>query len=297
MSNMFKANLNFQIYQTYYRVKSELQKKVPMRYVGHKQNLSRKLQIGITTYIDRYDEFFKQLYGDVRSLFPEVDLRIAVNGFFDEEEQKGYLRRVEGELCSKSSNNVTFILHDHPVGLTKLWNEILFQSDHEHTLILNDDLHIFPWFRKWLERNEWDSEYVTLIEGTWSNFFISKKAIRKVGWFDEGYQGIGFEDMDYTARSKMMGATITNIRCPFLMHRDHKPTRTSFDNNTSTVWGPKYSSINQQYFYSKWKKTSVNSGIYIKQIDSCVEWTGKKEKPTNPRDFSFINGCFYPDRQ
>lgn len=293
---MKNPNLNFFLYSLAYRLKTFFSRLIPHSLVRRNKNLSGCFDIGITTYIDRYDDYFKPLYHKLKQYFPDVRIIVAVNGFTDKEEQSMYLSRLNQELCSHQVKNSVFILHDNPVGLTRLWNEILSQSLCENTLILNDDLDLYPWFRRWIENVQLSPFYITLLEGTWSHFLISKRCITEVGWFDEGFKGIGFEDMDYTARCNELNKEIRNIRCPLISHKDHKPKRTSYGNNSGTVWGPKYSSINHEYFFTKWAVSGNESGFYVKQLNQYVKRIiSDDRRPYTP--LKFINdNIYYPDR-
>jgi len=58
----------------------------------HRLALGGKFVIGITTYVERYDDYFKPLYKSLSSLFPEVPIVVTVNGFPDSLKQHNYLR-------------------------------------------------------------------------------------------------------------------------------------------------------------------------------------------------------------
>jgi hypothetical protein len=292
----FKKSIEYRLSLAIYTVKTWLLKKVPRSLVPRKKYLGDTLEIGITTYIDRYDTFFKPLYKRVRLLFPDVRLRIVVNGFYNEEEQQEYLERIENELCTSLGENVTFVLHDRPKGLTRLWNEILSQNQTEYALLLNDDLEVLPWFRRWLETAPWMSSHVTLLDGTWSHFVISSRSLDDIGWFDQEFQGIGFEDMDYTARCLASDVEIVHVRCPYVQHRDHKPVRTSFDDVSSRAWDW-YSGVNQDHFFKKWHHSTCDQKIYIKQLRDYVEPTGYVGEIARPKPLKFHKGLCYPDRQ
>lgn len=290
-----KENLNYKIYQFSRLLKGRLLSSVPNLLIPKRRELNKDLQIGITTYVDRYESYFKPLYKSLRSIFPEVNIYVAVNGFYDDSVQKKYLELVHKELCYDLKNDNTFILHDKPVGLTRLWNELLSQGQCETTLLLNDDLYIYPWFRIWLGKVKWDAG-ITLINGTWSHFLFSKSMLKTVGWFDEEYRGIGFEDMDYTARCAHMNISIQNISCQYILHQDHQPTRTSFDKDSDTLWGPKYSQINHDTFFRKWKLSDTPSDIFIKQLSSYILPNQLTETKNESIELSFNGGVCYPDR-
>ena len=81
--------------------------------------------------------------------------------------------------------------------------------------------------------------------------------------------GIGFEDMDYTARSGLARVPIGNHRCAYLSHQDDKPATTSFDAFSGRVWG-KYTSANEEHFWSQWESCPEGEGIWIKQVHGWV---------------------------
>lgn len=290
-----RHNINFALYNLAYKSKAKILNSIPSSLISKQTNLSKSLQIAITTYVDRYDLFFKPLYYSLCKLFPDVTIKVAVNGFHDQDIQKTYLERFYNELCANKSGPSSFILHDKAVGLTRLWNELLSQASRETTLMLNDDLRVYPWLRVWLENKSYH-ENLTLINASWSHFFISRHVIDRVGWFDEDFHGIGFEDMDYTARCAIRNVSIDNLRCQHIAHLDHQPSRTSFDDRTDTLWGPKYSSINHERFFYKWKVTDGNSGIYIKQLNSFVVPNNEYKEPIPKLELLFNEGVCYPDR-
>jgi hypothetical protein len=290
-----RQRFNLSMFNLGYTIKGKILRTIPSILIPKSGSAHRELNIAITTYVDRYDLFFKPLYHTLRKLFPHINFYIAVNGFHDKVVQEHYLRRFYNEICTKRLIGEKFILHDRPVGLTRLWNELISEGTCQTTLVLNDDLRIYPWFRKWIERRLWSSS-ITLINGTWSHFFICRNLFDTVGSFDEDFRGIGFEDMDYTARCAYNKVSINNVKCQFINHLDHQPSRTSFDDQSSTLWGPKYSSINHEVFFRKWKVCDYDSGAYIKQLDSYVMPVKGFDKKQSKINLKFINGVCYPDR-
>jgi hypothetical protein len=271
---MPRSNLNYYLY-TY--TKAALHRSrwlLPASLVTPVRSLDQEFCIGITTYIERYDRYFKPLYRAISRCFPEVRLSVAVNGHGNSDDQQRYLARFQEEICSTAPSHHSFVLHDRPVGLTMMWNEILGLSLPLPVLILNDDLRIYAWMRRWAEAFNWKSNHLTLLNSTWSHFVISKQAIDLLGAFDPGFQGIGFEDMDYTARAGLAGFSIANVLCPYITHQNHQPKSTSYDSDSGRVWG-KYTSANQAYFFSKWEACPAEEGVFIKQIPAHV-------KPSHP---------------
>jgi hypothetical protein len=135
------------------------------------------------------------------------------------------------------------------------------------------------------------------LNDTWSHFIIAPEAIAKVGIFESSFLGIGFEDMDYTARSGFAGVAIGNILCPYLHHCNHQPKTTSFDDVSGRTWG-KYTSANEECFFRLWCRSSDGQGVYIKQIHDYV-------KPVHPlsivslsslKPLQIRQGLSFPDR-
>jgi hypothetical protein len=269
-----KPNLNFRLYGIARSTLHGFRRRLPAALVPPRTSLTGRFAIGITTYIERYDAFFRPLYLSLARTFPEVPITVAVNGFGDITAQRRYLQRLEAELCAPAPPHHRFVLHERPVGLTTLWNEILELSLPLPTFILNDDLRIHPWLRRWAESFPWEDAQLTLLNSTWSHFVIADSTVRRAGAFDPGFPGIGFEDMDYTARAGCAGIAIANRLCPYLSHQDHQPTTTSFDENSGRVWG-KYTSANQAHFHSRWQECGPEEGVAIRQLRGHV-------KPVNP---------------
>ncbi|MCS5698247.1 hypothetical protein NZK32_04220 [Cyanobium sp. FGCU-52] len=269
-----KPNLKFRLYSLARSTLHGCRRSIPAALVPPRTSLAGRFAIGITTYIERYDAYFRPLYRSLARTFPEVPITVAVNGFGDLSAQRRYLERIEAELCASAPSRHRFVLHERPVGLTTLWNEILELSLPLPTLILNDDLRIHPWLRRWAEAFPWEDAQLTLLNSTWSHFVIADSTVRRAGAFDPEFPGIGFEDMDYTARAGCAGIAIANRLCPYLSHHDHQPTTTSFDGDSGRVWG-KYTSANQAHFHSRWQECGPEEGVAIRQLRSHV-------KPVSP---------------
>lgn len=295
---MPKANLNYYLYTSARAAIHRSRWLFPVSLVPPSRWLDQEFAIGITTYIERYDRYFKPLYRMLSRCFPEVRINVAVNGHGNTGDQQQYLERLQHELCSAAPAHHSFVLRDRPVGLTTMWNEILDLSLPLPVLILNDDLRIFAWMRRWAESFDWKSNHLTLLNSTWSHFVISGEAIDHLGAFDPGFTGIGFEDMDYTARAGLAGIGIGNVLCPYITHQNHQPKTTSFDSDSERVWG-KYTSANQAYFYSKWQPCPPEEGVFIKQIPAYVKPLHPLAPIPLPRIPRVVTGratTIFPDR-
>ena len=155
------------------------------------------------------------------------------------------------------------------MGLCQMWNELLQASPTATTLVLNDDLCIDPYLRRWAEAMAWESVDLSLLNNTWSHFAIGRHCWERIGAFDQSFSGIGFEDMDYTARASLAGVRIGGVACPYLHHANDQPATTSFDGQSERVWG-KYTSANQEVFVRKWERCPEPEGTYIRQLGHHV---------------------------
>lgn len=243
------------------RLKWEALKAIPKNWVGEKVDLSKEITFGITTYVRRYERYLVKLLEKLHDLFPEVRVILAVNGFYDQNEQQPYLEKIKKDWQHLS--NALFIMHRFPKGLAQLWNEIMVSSTTPYTVILNDDLEIVNPFRAWAERRPWRDTPVLAINGTWSHFVIQRDCYDQVGPFDQDFPGIGFEDFDYEARMLLLHLRTQNSFCRYLRHHKEFPPETSFKNMSPTLWG-KYTTSNLDYFRKKWEETdSSEEGLFF----------------------------------
>lgn len=145
------ANLNHFLYTSARTPLHRSRWLIPAFLVQATRGLDQEFAIGITTYIERYADYFKPPYRAISRCFPEVSLTGAVNGHGNSDGPRLYLDRLRQELWSSAPAHHSFVLHDRPVGLTTIlttmWNEILDLNLPLPSLILNDDLRIVAWVR------------------------------------------------------------------------------------------------------------------------------------------------------
>lgn len=94
--------------------------------------------IGITTFMDRFDNCLKPLVKRIAVLFPECQIIVVANGHVKQNEQEEYLDLIS-QYCSQFVN-VELFTYRKPKGLSYIWNRIVEYSNHEKVLLLNDDL-------------------------------------------------------------------------------------------------------------------------------------------------------------
>lgn len=223
--------------------------------------------IGITTYIARFDQFFKPLIHQLTTLFPETQFVIAINGYYDQEKQQNYLIEINRFLAAYK--NIKTVQFEAPQSLSKLWNVLIINSTTPKTIILNDDLKILPWFRKEMERTNFIVHAIQLINRSWSHFIISKQIVSQIGWFDERFPGIGNEDEDYETRLALNSIHIQSSKIRSINNLVINSNDFSYGNSIAVING-KYVKANKDFFDQKWEQSKVpKDGFTYVEILKC----------------------------
>jgi hypothetical protein len=135
-------------------------------------------------------------------------------------------------------------------GLAKLWNTMAIHSKNELLLLLNDDLEFNTpiLFEKLKQINETDVNQLYTINGSFSHFFVTKKVLERLKYFDERFLGFGHEDGDFIYRH------IENLKVPITsLYIDGIINITSqvIDDNIEREGTSKYSNFNHQFLVGK----------------------------------------------
>ncbi len=206
--------------------------------------------IAVTTYVARFDTYFKSLLVQLLWLFPDRRILVVANGHHEPARQEAYLARLR-KLVARFPQ-VTLIAHSEPVGLARLWNDALRASPSGRLLMLNDDLYLMSHFRSQLEASGLLKEKIATINGTWSHFLITRAVLDAVGWFDEGFVEIGYEDADYEVRLACRGIPVARFQLNGLWSWEEQPAEYSYGPQLAIRDG-KYSGKNRNHFFDKWK--------------------------------------------
>ena len=221
------------------------------RFSNRKTDRSHSIPftVGIVTYIIRFS-MFQAVLEKLHHAFSDRRIIVAVNGYYKPDLQKEYLARLQ-EFTS-GFPNVLLIPHYQPQALCKLWNEIILSSVTEKIFIVNDDIDISPGFREvFLDSGILERE-ITLINGSWSHFVISKKIVAQVGWFDERLMGVGGEDWDYEARMAFTGTPLSLSTLRGIRNLSIYTTDFSFGENVERV-ERKYTKSSSDFLHRKWR--------------------------------------------
>jgi len=210
--------------------------------------------IGITTFLNRFEFFFKPLVRKLVFLFPECRIIVAANGSVLREEQQNYLNELR-KFCGIYSN-IELIAYNYPMGLSHLWNRIMGAAGNEKVFMLNDDLDITTGFGRFLSDSDIMNVKIATINSSWSHFIISKEVYKLVGEFDEKLKEVGGEDDDYLARLAINGMRPADFRCDAVARkkkkRRDKPQLNSYGKDMTKETGG-YSSYNISYLRKKWE--------------------------------------------
>jgi hypothetical protein len=206
--------------------------------------------IGIVTYVERFNKSFRQLALDLTKYFPDVERNAIINGFPDQIKQLKYLKEVTPFLQKCGFKHV--LTYEKHQALAKGWNQLIIMSTAPRIMILNDDCQIGPNFRKEFESQCGDHEWLFL-NCSYSHFFTSKSVVKKIGWFDERFLGIGHEDGDFSRRCSLLNYPYDiSIDCPSLKNLQIAEEHVSFTENGKKRNG-NYSMYNEWFFKKKWK--------------------------------------------
>ena len=178
---------------------------------------TKPYSIVITTFHQRFDAYLVPLIKSIKSLRPEVEIIIMVNGPTKGLLDKDYRGKILQFLAAQENCFPTVFPNFQ--ALAKLWNRGSITASNERLLILNDDLLIdtdaTPHFFELLEEAIEKQPHTFKINGSFSHFLMNKNELIKVGFFDERLLGIGEEDGDFVWRyHETYGIEISSVDIP-----------------------------------------------------------------------------------
>lgn len=154
--------------------------------------------IGVTTYSYRYKKFLIDLISEIRQ-YNQNEIILAVNGNYKEIFNEEYRKNVL-ELSAKYNKIFPFIYPNFR-SLSKMWNNIVINATNEYVLLLNDDTTITsPIFFTEIQQNIEKYQTSFRMNNMFCYFVIKKCELNEMGWFDERFLGIGWEDTEFIAR-------------------------------------------------------------------------------------------------
>lgn len=206
------------------------------------------ISIGITTFANRFETYFKPLLKKIRDYDADTEIIVAINGEHNVEFDEHYRSRILQFLAEQK--NVYPVMFPRFRGLSKLWNTIIIHATHDAILMLNDDIMItngnfIEIVKKNLSRNGGKS---FVINESWSHYVVNRKEIDKLGYFDERLLGIGEEDGDLTWRYiHEFGHPIPSYSMKCFENFAEETVRTYQPTNIKCHSGTKYSKFNREF--------------------------------------------------
>jgi len=239
---------------------------------------SSEFTIGITTYKERYESYLKPLVKKMVYLFPDTPIVIAANGHHNQSGQKEYLQQITKWISSY--RNIILITYEQPQGLCKLWNQIVLKSTTQNVFLFNEDINISKSFKAGILSSRILNSELGLINGSYSHFMLNKSIIKEVGWFDERFSGIGYEDHDYEIRMMIANKEMKHFKISGIKNECVVPKDWSYGGDHDVVH-TKYSSPNEKYYFSKWKfsDTEVEGFVYVRIAQGYVKQIEGMETP------------------
>ncbi len=209
--------------------------------------------IGITTFKARFERV-KNLISSIRER-GNWTIVLAVNGEYNEPIDEDYRKKILN-LASETPNCIVSMFPEFR-SLAKLWNTILINSPKDWNLILNDDVIIDRNFSfaslECVAKENISNAFA--INGSWSHYFINRRLVEEVGWFEERLLGIGEEDTDMFWRLEKIGKKVYKPKMNGIInaHDGSKPSGVK----TGVMH---YTAYNRDFIFNK-KYSKVDSGI------------------------------------
>jgi len=168
--------------------------------------------IGIVTYVERFEKWFKPLLRTIKEQRPNIEVIVCINGEHKKSFNQEYRKKILNFLAEY--DNVYPLMFTTHRSLSKLWNCLLINSSNDIVVRIDDDLTISSSsFWSQVESSILSNNYRSFkINGSWSHTVLNRIEVEKVGWFDERFLGGGEEDGDFEWRyGSAFGREFTNI--------------------------------------------------------------------------------------
>lgn len=234
------------------------------------------ITVGITTFKYRFEQYFKPLLNQIKSINPNVETVVAINGEHNQPLDEAYRSTILKFISEKP--NVIPIMYPCFRGLSKLWNQILITASYDYVFLLNDDIGIadpsvFSRIISLLIQNEYRS---FKINNCWSHAVLNKREVDEIGYFDERLLGIGEEDRDFEWRyGKHYNREFRNFEMSGLINYNdmsHHPV------NIKIGLCNKYSLFNYRFIYDEKYRIDDRNGQQIGMWPEKLNPVLKNEK-------------------
>ena len=109
---------------------------------------------------------------------------------------------------------------------------------------------------------------------------LNKSIIKKIGWFDERFPGIGYEDHDYEIRMALAGKQVEHYNIVGIKNERVLPKDWSYGDQHDVIL-TKYSGPNEKHYFSKWEfsDTEQEGFVYVRIIQGYAKQVEGMETP------------------
>lgn len=226
------------------------------------------ISIGITTFANRFEKYFKPLLTRIREFDKDTEIIVAINGEHNQAFNETYRREILPFLALHQ--NVFPIVFPQFRGVSKLWNTIIVQASSDYILMLNDDIMIHsPNFVDDIKNHiALNNDRSFTINNSWSHFLISREEIDYLGYFDERLLGIGEEDGDMSWRYfHEYRRKLANYKIRYFDNFAEKTVYTYKPVNIECHSGTKYSQFNRKFIQHKYQNDQYGlPGLFGKTV-------------------------------
>ena len=99
-----------------------------------------KYTIGITTFVHRFDTYFKPLIKQIKEARPDLEVIVYINAQYDSGMDNTYRKDILNFISEY--DNIYPIMTPHFKGLSKMWNNIIVHSTNKNIFVFNDDISL-----------------------------------------------------------------------------------------------------------------------------------------------------------
>lgn len=190
------------------------------------------------------------------------------------------------------------VIHNlYKSSLAQLWNQCIINAPTDWVLICNDDATFNPNWIEYLEKQIDSGIFKQINLLNYGGMCIHKSWILDIGWFDENFNGGGYEDVDFQLRISEAGLkNFVDMSHDFVFMNHLKNSSDGQD------WAGENNSL---YIVDKWGRNdnwNEPSNRKLPEIDWYPKWTKKYEEKFNKKatfisrhlDTNFIGKQIYP---
>ena len=215
--------------------------------------MSKPYSVAITTFYKRFD-LFCEIVDEIKKQRPNVEVIAVINGEYNKDFVEDFRLSVL-EYCKKY-RNLFPIFFPKFRSLTKLWNTAIQYSSNQTTLVLEDDITIFPGFFDDYERVIETEDHCFMINAGYAAFSADRVKVDQANWFDERYLGLGCEDGHFSMAyslvhygvadyNNMKRINIPTLKNDYTLEQIGRVEERLSGQNKTQIWDNRYSEFNR----------------------------------------------------